>query len=99
MTEVQAAAIAKADASTLHGRELYEQRSYLWRLTCFIELRDLKRLNELLGKLSKADLKQIAAYAEALAEWDAIAQSCSGGQKIDRTTPGEAAEGPPTSSP
>jgi hypothetical protein len=71
MNDVQRAAIEKAEASMRPAHELYEQRCYLWRLSCKLELRDLKRLNDLLKKLSDDDLREVARYAEGLAEFDA----------------------------
>ncbi len=77
--------------------KLYEQRCYLWRLTCRLPLRDLIRLNFLLGKLSDDDLRQVAAFAEGLAEWADLAQSCSG-DETDRTPSGATQEGSPAAS-
>jgi hypothetical protein len=71
MNDVQRAAIAKAEASMAPALELYEQRCYLWRLSCKLPLRDLKRLNDLLKKLSDDDLREVARFAEGLAEFDA----------------------------
>lgn len=69
MTEIQRAAIAKADASMAPALKMYEQRCSLWRLTCRLPLRDLERLNDLLGKLSDEQLREVARYAEGLAEF------------------------------
>jgi len=69
MTEMQVAAIAKADASMKPALDLYAERCKLWRLSCQISLRDLQRLNRIIEALSPADLKRVAAYAEGLAEW------------------------------
>lgn len=69
MNDVQRSAIAKADASMAPALKLYEQRCYLWRLSCRLPLRDLERLNALLGKLSEEDLREVARYAEGLAEF------------------------------
>jgi hypothetical protein len=81
VTQEQKAAIDKADEMMRPALELYEQRCYLWRLTCRLPLRDIQRLNGLLKVLSDDDLRQIAAYAESLAEFDQMAQSLSGGQE------------------
>lgn len=69
MTEIQRDAIAKADASMAPALRMYEQRSYLWRLTCRLPLRELERLNDLLGKLTDEQLREVARYAEGLAEF------------------------------
>jgi hypothetical protein len=52
-----------------YGQKLCDERFWLWRLSCRLELRDLKRLNGILRKLSDDDMKRVAAYAEGLAEW------------------------------
>lgn len=67
--EIQAAAIAKADASMKPALDLYAERCKLWRRSCDLSLRDLARLNRIIAALSEADLKRVAAYAEGLAEW------------------------------
>jgi hypothetical protein len=69
MTDIQAAAIAKADASMKPALDLYAERCKLWRRSCDLALRDLERLNRIIEALSPADLKRVAAYAEGLAEW------------------------------
>lgn len=76
MNELQAAAIAKANASMKPALDLYEQRCHLWRLSCRLPLRDLKRLNALLAKLSDNDLRMVATFAEGLAEWSS-GDACS----------------------
>lgn len=65
----QAAALARADAKTKDGRDLYELRNKFFHLVCRIELRDLRRLASVLDRLDDADLKRVAAFAEGLAEW------------------------------
>jgi len=52
-----------------YGQKLCDERFSLWRLSCRLELRDLERLNGILKRLSDADMKRVAAYAEGLAEW------------------------------
>jgi hypothetical protein len=69
VTPDQLAAIARADAQMRPGLEMVEERFWLWRLSCGLALPELKRLNETLRKLSAADLKRVAAFAEGLAEW------------------------------
>ena len=69
MTDIQAAAIAKADASMKPALDLYAERCKLWRRSCDLSLRDLARLNGIIAALSPEDLKRVAAYAEGLAEW------------------------------
>lgn len=78
------------------GIALYHERVKLWTLTCRLPLRDIRRLNELLAKLSDDDLRQIAVYAEGLAEWDAIAHASSGDANADRPPEGAAEEDPTT---
>lgn len=69
MTPDQLAAIARADAKMRPGLEMVEERFWLWRLSCGLDLENLKRLNATLRKLSADDLKRVAAFAEGLAEW------------------------------
>lgn len=71
MNDVQAAAIARADASTEHGRKLYELRTRLMYLICKMPMRDLERLCDLVGRMSLEDAREVAAYAEGLAEFNA----------------------------
>lgn len=82
MNEIQAAAIAKANASMQPALKLYDQRCWLWRLTCRLELRDLVRLNGILAKLSDDDLKAVASFAEGLAEWPSSDVTPSGGAQV-----------------
>lgn len=51
------------------GQKLCDERFWLWRLSCRLDLRDLERLNGILKRLSEDDMKRVAAYAEGLAEW------------------------------
>lgn len=71
LTEVQAAAIAAADAKMERGLGLYEQRRLLWIKSCELPLHELRRLNDLLRNLSDDDLREVARYAEGLAEFNA----------------------------
>lgn len=88
LSPAQRAALEKADASMKPALDLYAARCSLWRLSCRLPLRDLVRLNQLLSKLSDDDLRQIAAYAEGLAEWNALEQTCAGAPELqeERTT-------------
>jgi hypothetical protein len=74
MTEVQAAALAAGNEKTRVGRELYEKRTRLAYLVGMLSHRDLLRLTGVVNALLAAEsdgslLKQVAAYAEGLAEW------------------------------
>lgn len=60
---------ARAEASMKPAMDLYHERCWLWHLSCRLELRDLQRLNGVLRRLSDADLKRVATFAEGLAEW------------------------------
>lgn len=71
MTEVQKAAIAKADASMKPALDLYAARNKLMTIVCRLPLRDLERLNRIIAALPDADLRRVAAFAEGLAEWQA----------------------------
>lgn len=83
MTEVQQAAIAKADASMKPALDLYRERCFLWRLSCRLPLRDLERLNGILRQLSDDDMKRVAAFAEGLAEWSSPVQESPDAQNSD----------------
>lgn len=65
-------------------QELYDERCKLWRMSCDIPLRDLKRLNDLLRRLSHDDLKRAVAFAEGLAEWSESASESPDAQSADR---------------
>lgn len=80
MTPVQAAAIARADAAMKPALDLYAERCKAFRGVCLLELRDLKRLNQVIAALSHDDLRQVAAFAEVLAEWGGGAASSLDGQ-------------------
>lgn len=72
MNDVQRAATARADAVTKPAIDLYEARCRLMHIT-FDRLPrtdDLNRLHAILSRLSDSDLRQVAAYAEGLAEWN-----------------------------
>ena len=70
MNDVQAAAIAKADAMMKPALDLYAQRNVLMHKVCMMPYRDLERLNRILSSLSEGDLRKVAAFAEGLAEWE-----------------------------
>ncbi len=69
MTEVQQAAIARADAAMKPALDLYAARCRLMYLVCGMPLRDLDRVNAIIDALSQDDLRRVAAFAEGLAEW------------------------------
>jgi hypothetical protein len=69
LTPVQRQAIAKADAAMAPALELYAERNKLAVRIYRLPLRDLRRLNALLDRISDDDARQIAVYAESLAEW------------------------------
>lgn len=69
LLKVQEDAIARANAKIRPAMKLYEERNKLTFIIYRLELRDLERLNGILARLSDADIKQVAAYAEGLAEW------------------------------
>jgi hypothetical protein len=71
LTPVQKAAIARADAVIAPALQLYEERSKVARLVGRLPLRDIERLNRVLERLSDDDLRTVASYAEALADWNA----------------------------
>lgn len=78
MTDAQTAAIAAANEKTRVGRELYEHRTRLAFLVGKLSHRDLLRLTGIVNALIDAEpdgslLKQVAAYAEGLAEWHGLA--------------------------
>lgn len=53
----------------LAGQELCDERCRLWRMTCRLPLRDIRRLNGILERLSDDNLRQVAAFAEDLADF------------------------------
>ena len=80
MTDVQAAAIARADASMKPALDLYAARNVLMHKICMLPMRDLERLNGILARLSDDDLRRVAAFAEGLAEWSSGDASSSDAQ-------------------
>lgn len=72
-TPEQAALIAEVDAKVAAiarpALERLKELSWIYSMACKLSLRDLKRLNGVLRQLSDAELKQVAGYAEGLAEW------------------------------
>lgn len=93
MTEVQSAAIAKANASMKPALDLYEARCWLWHLSCRLPLRDLQRLNAILARLSDNDLRMVATFAEGLAEWSSGDACCPDAPEANRQTARPAPEG------
>lgn len=91
MNDVQKAATDRANEIMRPAQELYDERCRLWRLSCDLPLRDLRRLNQLLAKLSHDDLRQIARFAEGLAEWHDLEQSLSGASQDGSQEPQAAA--------
>lgn len=77
MTVEQQAALDRAQAKIDPAMELYAERNRLLVVVYRVPLRDLRRLNDLIAKLSDDDLRQVAAFAEGLADWD-TAESASG---------------------
>lgn len=65
------------------GEELYQYRNRIACIVGRLELADLKRLHSLIVRLSDADLRAVARYAEGLAEWpDPDASSSNGAKAI-----------------
>lgn len=69
LTQAQRDAIAKADAAINPALRLYEERNKVAFLVYRLPLHDLVRLNQVLARLTEDDLRRVATYAEALAEW------------------------------
>lgn len=68
------------------GLRLYEIRNGITRIVYRLDARDLERLHTLLHRLTDDDLRAVARYAEALADWP-LPESHSGDatQETDRT--------------
>jgi cytochrome c553 len=56
------------------GEQLYFERNRLAHRAYRLPLRDIRRLNDLIARLSDDELRMVAAYAEGLAEWSAPEQ-------------------------
>lgn len=69
MNDVQKAAIARANAKTWLGEELYAERNKLTFFYYRLKLEDLRRLNKLIATLTDQELQMVARYAEGLALW------------------------------
>lgn len=82
--EMIKATTAKTEAAMKPAMDLYRERSWLWHLSCHLELRDLERLNGILRRLSKEDMKRVAAFAEGLAEWSSPDPQSPDAQISDR---------------
>ncbi len=92
MTEIQKAAIASAEAKMAPAMAVLRERNRVLRAMCVrvihrLELHDLVRLADLIENLDDDDFRQVAAFAEALAEWPK-----DGSSSGDATKAGEAAE-------
>jgi hypothetical protein len=64
-----ATAQARVDAVVNPAMELYAERNRFLHRFYRVSLRDLRRLNDCLTKLSDDDLRRVAVFAEGLAEW------------------------------
>lgn len=69
MTPDQEEAIQRAKETMAPALALYAERNKLAVLVGKLELRDLIRLNLLLARLTDEELRQVARFAEGLAEW------------------------------
>lgn len=91
LTDQQRRGLATAESRIQPALELYAERNRLAVVVYRLPLRDLRRLNDLIGNLGDEGLRQVARYAEALAEWADPAPSSGDAQK---EAPGEAKEEP-----
>lgn len=85
LTDAQRKGLAAAESKIQPALELYAERNRLAVVVYRLPLGDLKRLNDLVAKLGDDGLRQVARYAEALAEW-ADAESSSGDAQAPRET-------------
>lgn len=74
MTEVQRAAIARAELAMRPAMELYEHRNRISYHVGLLDLETLKRLRRVLDALTGQDLEMLLENAEGLAEWNAPAE-------------------------
>lgn len=51
--------------------KLFDERVKVARLVDRLLLRDIERLNRVLERLTDDDLRAVAVYAEAMADWNA----------------------------
>jgi len=79
------AAEARAQRKIDEVNKLIEARNALFRLVCELKREDAEYLTVVLGKLSHDDLRAVARYAAALADWPDFATESGNGTKI---TPG-----------
>lgn len=70
LTPVQRESIARADAKIAVGEELYRLRNRLFFFVGQLPTEELRQLVGLVNTLSASQLRQVAAFAETLAEWD-----------------------------
>lgn len=68
-------AVAPSLKQAAHGESLYQERNRLAHKAYLLSLRDLKRLNDLIARLTVAELQMVATYAEGLADWSAAEQA------------------------
>lgn len=81
MSAEHLAMVARVDAEVMAkvspALERLAELSWIYSMACKLSLRDLKRLNGVLRQLAEPELKQVAAFAEGLAEWSSgDASSC-----------------------
>lgn len=69
LTEVQKAAIARAEAKIAPALELYETRNKIFHMVGLLPLQDLRELAKLLTSMTKDELRMAAAYCQGLVEW------------------------------
>lgn len=95
MNEVQKAAIARADAKIKPALELYAERNRGFRTVARISLEDLRRVNDIVARLTDDDLRLVVRFAEGLAEWHDLEQPLSGATKNGGSEQEQAGSGSP----
>lgn len=65
------------------SHQLYKERMRLQNLTDRLELEDLKRLNDILHRMTPEMLKEAAGFAEGLAMWAIPEQESPDGPKSE----------------
>lgn len=91
MNDLQRAVIAAADAKIRPAMELYELRSEVFRKVCKVDREPLRRLVQVLQKLTPDELTMVLGYAEGLAAWSSTEQESP---DASNTQPHAAAPGP-----